>query len=228
MDVSDVAIAQEHQVVYSNNKEKELGYRIIKRIFDIIISIIACIFLIPITIIIKIAYLIAGDKASIIFKQERIGKNGKPIYIYKFRSMVPNAEQLLDELMEKNSKIRDEYLQNKKLKNDPRLTRIGKIIRRYSIDELPQFINVLIGDMSVVGPRPYLYREKEDMGIYYNYVINSKPGITGMWQVNGRSNTAFYKRLLLDKEYDMKKSILCDLGIFFKTFWKVLKKEGSE
>ena len=107
------------------------------------------------------------------------------------------------------------------------MTKIGKHLRKLSIDEFPQFINILKGDMSVVGPRPYLFREKEDMGFYFNYVIKSKPGLTGIWQVSGRSNTTFEKRLKLDKYYENNKGIKLDLEIFLKTFYKVLKKEGS-
>lgn len=203
-------------------------YLFIKRILDILISLIGCLCLIPMYFIIKIFAIFTKDKGKIIFKQERIGLNGKPIYIYKFRSMVLDAEKILEDMLKTDEKIRKEYLTNKKLENDPRITKVGKFIRKYSIDEFPQFINVLKGDMSIVGPRPYLFREKEDMGLYYNYVINSKPGITGMWQVNGRSNTEFYKRLLLDREYENVKSLKCDMKIFFKTFSKVLKKEGSK
>lgn len=202
-------------------------YNILKRLFDIVISLIGIILLLPLSVMVKIAYLITGDTNSIFFKQKRIGKNGNEIYIYKFRTMIPNAENILEEMLKNDPKIREEYLRDKKLKNDPRITKFGRIIRKASIDEFPQFINVFFGDMSVVGPRPYLFREKDDMGFYYKYIIKSKPGITGMWQVSGRNKVGFYNRLLLDKQYDEEKSILLDTKIFFKTFGKVLKKEGS-
>ena len=212
---------------YTKNVELAL-YALIKRFFDIIIGFIGILFLIPLTILVKIMNLLTGDTKPIIFKQKRIGKNGDAIYIYKFRSMVPNAEELLEKLMKEDPKIKEEYLTNKKLENDPRVTKTGKFIRRTSIDEFPQFINVLKGDMSIVGPRPYLFREIDDMGFYYKYVINSKPGITGMWQVSGRNNVSFDKRLLLDQYYDNNKSIFLDTKIFFKTFKQVVKKEGSK
>lgn len=204
-----------------------LVYNFIKRIFDIIIGFIGLVFFIPLFVIVKMVYLLTGDTNPIIFKQNRIGKNGQAIKIYKFRTMVMNAEDLLEKMMKEDPKIKEEYLTNKKLKNDPRMTKIGKYLRKLSIDEFPQFINILKGDMSVVGPRPYLFREKEDMGLYYNYVIKSKPGLTGIWQVSGRSNTSFTKRLELDKYYENNKDLKLDLSIFFKTFSKVLKKEGS-
>ena len=117
---------------------------------------------------------------------------------------------------------------NRKLKDDPRITKVGKIIRHASIDEFPQFINVLLGDMSVVGPRPYLHREKEDMGHYYKRIITCKPGVTGYWQVNGRSNTDFQTRLKMDAYYCETKGIKLDLRLFLKTFATVLKRDGAK
>ena len=125
-------------------------------------------------------------------RQTRIGHHGKEITIYKFRSMIPNAEEKLEELMRDDPKIREEYLKNKKLENDPRITKVGHFLRKSSLDEFPQFFNVLLGDMALVGPRPYLPREKQDMGYYYSNIIEVKPGITGMWQANGRSNLSFH------------------------------------
>ena len=142
--------------------------------------------------------------------------------------MVPNAEQLLEELMEKDPKIKEEYLTNKKLENDPRITKVGKFIRKCSIDEFPQLINVLIGNMTLVGPRPYLPREKEDMGKYYDYVITCKPGITGLWQVSGRSDISFKNRLKLDKKYTTERNFKMDAKIFFQTFSTVIGKKGAK
>jgi len=119
-------------------------------------------------------------------------------------------------------------LLNKKLRKDPRITKIGNFLRKTSIDELPQFINVFLGDMSLVGPRPYLPRERNDIEKYYDVIIESKPGITGLWQVSGRSNTTFEERMLFDKEYNEKKSIFLDIKILFKTAVQVLKKEGAQ
>ncbi len=207
---------------------QKIIYNFLKRILDIIGGIIGCILLIPMTIIIKIISIINKDYDSIFFTQDRIGKNGKIIKIYKFRSMIPNAEKVLEELMEKDPKIKEEYLKNKKLEKDPRITKIGWIIRKYSIDEFPQLINVLIGNMTLVGPRPYLLREKIDMGKYYDYVITCKPGITGLWQVSGRSDISFKNRLKLDEKYASEKSIKLDITILLKTFKAVLGKKGAK
>lgn len=165
------------------NKFKTKIESIIKRTLDIIGGIVGVIALIPTTIVIYIANLIVKDKGPIFFTQERIGKNGKPFKMYKYRSMVLGADEKLKEYLQENEEARKEYKKYKKLKYDPRITKVGAFIRKTSIDELPQLINVLKGDMSLVGPRPYLPREKEDMKYYYPYIIQSKPGLTGFWQV---------------------------------------------
>lgn len=141
--------------------------------------------------------------------------------------MIPNAEQVLEELMEKDPEIKKEYLTNKKLQNDPRITEAGHFLRKSSLDEFPQFINVLKGEMSLVGPRPYLFREKEDMGIYYDSVIHCKPGITGMWQANGRSDVGFEDRCKLDDYYYKNWTLSLDMIIIYKTVKSVVYGKGA-
>ena len=199
----------------------------VKRIIDICAGIAGCVLLIPLTIFVIYKNRKNGDTDPIIFTQERIGKDGKPIKIYKYRSMVPNAEAILEELMEKDPAIREEYLTNKKLVNDPRITEAGNFLRRTSLDEFPQFINVLKGEMSLVGPRPYLPREKEDMDIYYDSIIKCKPGITGMWQANGRSDVGFEDRLKLDDFYYRNYSFKLDMVLVYKTIRGVLYGKGA-
>ena len=208
--------------------KKSFIYYMVKRFFDILFGLIGVVLLIPITVFVKIAYICTGDFKSIFFTQKRIGLNGKTIKIFKFRSMVPNAEQKLEELMKNDENIRKEYLENKKLENDPRITKVGGFIRKFSIDELPQLINVFIGNMTLIGPRPYLFREIDDMGDYYKYVIACKPGLTGLWQVSGRSDVSFKHRLKLDEKYVRERSILFDIKIFFKTFSVVLFRKGAK
>lgn len=214
------------KVVDSSNYKTGF-YHISKRLFDIIFSFIGLIFFIPITIILKIAYMCTGDFHRIFFVQERIGKNGKIFKFYKFRSMVPNADEVLFKTMELDKIIAEEYQKNKKLKHDPRITKMGKFIRSTSIDELPQLINIFLGHMSFVGNRPYLPREKKDMGEYYEDIIKTKPGLTGYWQVNGRSETTFEERLDLESYYSNNASLKLDIKIFFKTFKVVLFKIGA-
>lgn len=207
---------------------KTIVYLCLKRLIDIIAGIIGLLILLPIALVIKIVSMCNGDFHRIIFVQKRIGKNGKEFDFYKFRSMVPNADEILFKLMEENEEIRKEYQENKKLKDDPRITKVGKFIRRFSIDELPQLINVLKGDMTLIGNRPYLPREKADMGKYFNDIVKTKPGITGYWQVSGRSDVTFKKRLKLEQYYSNNAGFKMDLSIFFKTFKVVLFGKGAE
>lgn len=197
-----------------------------KRLFDIIMSIIGLVFLLPVFILIIIAIKL-DSKGPAIFVQERIGKNGKLFKFYKFRSMVENADDVLFEMLKHDTEESKEYKINKKIECDPRVTRVGKFIRKYSLDELPQLFNILKGDMSFIGNRPYLEREIPDMGDYYKDIIKSKPGLTGLWQVNGRSNTTFETRLKLEKKYSEEMCFLLDLKIFIKTFGVVLKTSGA-
>ncbi len=207
---------------------KEFFYLFFKRLFDIFVSIIGLIFLIPSAILIKIAYLLTGDFNSIIYTQERIGKDGKIFKLYKFRSMIPNADEVLFRTLELDKILAAEYSKNKKMKKDPRVTPVGRVIRKLSIDELPQLFNVLIGNMSLIGNRPYLPREKYDMGEFYDDIVKTKPGITGYWQVSGRSDVTFKKRLELEKYYSLNYSTLLDIKIFFKTFIAIVKGHGAE
>ena len=207
---------------------KKYIYLGVKRLFDIVLSLIGCIFLLPIALIVKISYILNNDYESIFFSQDRIGKNGKTFKFYKFRSMVVNADEVLKELLKNDKDARKEYKLNKKFKNDPRITKMGKILRITSLDELPQLVNVLKGDMSLIGNRPYLPREKEDMGESFETIVKTKPGITGYWQVNGRSNTTFEERLKLEEYYSNHASLKMDIKILFKTVYVVLFHKGAE
>ena len=207
---------------------KEFFYLVIKRTFDIICGLIGVLILIPISIIIKIIYICNKDFSPIFFTQNRIGKNGKEFKFYKYRSMVANADEILFRMLKEDKEIAKEYKKNKKLKNDPRITKVGKFLRKTSLDELPQLINVLKGDMSIIGNRPYLPREKEDMGEYYDDIVKTKPGITGYWQVSGRSDLSFKKRLELEQFYSNQISLKLDIKIFFKTFQVVFLKKGAK
>lgn len=207
---------------------KETLYLIIKRLFDILCGLIGLIVLIPVSLIVKIIYICNKDFAPIFFTQNRIGKNGKEFKFYKYRSMVSNADEVLFRILKEDKELAKEYKINKKLKNDPRITKVGAFLRKTSLDELPQLINVLKGDMSIIGNRPYLPREKEDMGEYYNDIVKTKPGITGYWQVSGRSDLSFQERLELEQFYSNQTSLKLDIKIFFKTFAVVLLKKGAK
>ena len=202
-------------------------YKVCKRAMDIVIGMTGVIVLCPIIAVVFIANKIEGDKGPIFFMQKRIGENGKLFRLYKFRTLVVDADKILMKKLKSDVNFREKYLNYRKIENDERITKIGNFLRKTSIDEFPQFINVLKGDMSFVGPRPYLNREKKDMGEYYNYIIKCKPGITGLWQVSGRSQNTFKERLKLDLEYYNNKGIWYDIKIILKTVLSVFKKEGA-
>lgn len=231
-----VAIPVQENVVLPINLKKtdstfsrieRITYFIIKRVFDILCSIFGILMLIPISLVTKICYIAVGDKKSIFYKQKRVGKNGKIIYIYKFRSMVYNADEVLKELL-KDPKYRKEWDINQKFENDPRVTKIGKILRKTSLDEIPQFINVLKGDMSLIGPRPLVEGEldahKGNPMIYQSV----RPGISGWWAANGRSATTYEKRLELEYYYCKNCNLILDIKCVFLTIKAVLYKEGAK
>lgn len=225
--IDDVLISTDLVVVKERSLiDKKKVYMTVKRTYDLVISGMALIVLAPIMLFICLLIKI-DSKGPAILVQERIGENGKIFKMYKYRSMVVGADKLLDKYLKENEKARKEYKKYKKLQNDPRVTKIGKIIRKTSIDELPQLINVFVGNMSLVGPRPYLPREKEDMKNLYNDIVKSKPGITGIWQVSGRNDISFDQRLEMDYTYNSDKSTMYDIKILLKTFKKVLEKEGA-
>lgn len=225
--IDDVLISTDLVVVKERSLiDKKKVYMTVKRTYDLVISGMALIVLAPIMLFICLLIKI-DSKGPAILVQERIGENGKIFKMYKYRSMVVGADKLLDKYLKENEEARKEYKKYKKLQNDPRVTKIGKIIRKTSIDELPQLINVFVGNMSLVGPRPYLPREKEDMKNLYNDIVKSKPGITGIWQVSGRNDISFDQRLEMDYTYNSDKSTMYDIKILLKTFKKVLEKEGA-
>ncbi|WP_139903845.1 sugar transferase [Clostridium thermarum] len=199
-------------------------YNIVKRVLDIIGGVVGLILFSPLILIVAIIIKL-DSKGPAIFGHNRLGKNGKIIKVYKFRSMVHNADELLNNLSEEEKK---EFEKNFKLENDPRITRIGGFLRKTSIDELPQFFNVLIGNMTLVGPRPIVEKELEKYGKYKDKLLSVKPGLTGNWQVSGRSDTTYEERVMLDMEYIDKRSIWNDIKIMIKTVYVVLAKKGAK
>ena len=217
-----------HRAEISKHKVKNRISAIEKRIIDLTAGLVGTILLIPITILVCIMKLLYWDWTPLFFVQKRIGLKGKLFKMIKFQSMERDADKKLYDYLDRNPEAKKEYDINKKLKDDPRITKTGKILRKTSLDEWPQFINILVGQMSLVGPRPYLPREKDDMGDYYEYVIDMKPGLTGPWQVAGRSNLTFEDRLKLDEEYCSRRGNRRDVKILWRTFKKVIfRKEEA-
>ena len=204
----------------------QMIYLPLKRLCDIAFGILGCVITLPVAAIVKLSYLAAGDKSPIFYTQQRIGQRGVPFKMYKIRSMVSNADEVLKELL-KDPEKRAEWERDQKFSDDPRVTPVGRVLRRTSLDELPQFYNVLKGDMSVVGPRPLVPGELEEHGgrSLYNKV---KPGITGWWGCNGRSNIDYRERLELEYHYVKHCSLYMDVLCIFRTLVAVLKKEGAK
>ena len=200
--------------------------RCIKRVVDIVGGIVGAMFLIPLAIGIWIGNRICGDKGPLFYTQDRIGQNGKVFKMYKFRSMVVGAEEKLKELLEKDEAAKKEYSTYKKLKKDPRITKVGEFIRKTSIDEFPQFINILKGEMSLIGPRPMLLKEYED-NENIRKILTFTPGLTGYWATNGRNNTTFDERIQMELYYVDNVNLKMDLKILLNTIKVVIKRDGA-
>jgi len=213
-------------VMNIRNNLKSATNRFIKRLFDIVFSILAMPILLPAIGIIGLIIRLETPGFAI-YTQDRIGKKGKTFRCYKFRTMYQDAEEQLREMIESSETLRNEWEQTWKLREDPRVTRIGRFLRKSSLDELPQIFNVMKGEMSIVGPRPYLPREKADIMENIQVICSAKPGITGLWQVSGRSNTGYRYRVKLDTWYIMNWSLWLDIAILFKTVRVILKAEGA-
>ena len=205
-----------------NKANKINSYEVAKRILDFTVSLIALIILSPLLLIISIL-IATTSKGPVIFKQDRVGKDGKIFKMYKFRSMVVNAEELKAQL-EKHNEMNGPMF---KIKNDPRITKIGRFIRKTSIDELPQLINVLKGEMSLVGPRPSLPKEVKEFEPWMLERLNVLPGLTCYWQVMGRNEIEFNEWMKLDIKYVKERNFLLDLKLIFKTFFVLFGDESA-
>ncbi|SHI75024.1 Sugar transferase involved in LPS biosynthesis (colanic, teichoic acid) [Clostridium intestinale DSM 6191] len=198
-------------------------YSLFKRIFDVVSSTLLLITLSPLFLILIILVKL-DSKGPVFFGHKRIGYKGEIISVYKFRSMVQNAEEVLRNFTPEQ---KAEFEKNFKLDDDPRVTKIGAFLRKTSLDELPQLINIIKGDMSVVGPRPIVQKEVVKYGKYADKLFSVKPGLTGFWQANGRSDTTYDERVQMDMYYIDNRSTLLDIKILFKTVIAVIRKEGA-
>ena len=213
-----------YESIKSRKREKDkLVYNFLKRVFDITLSLIAIVLLSPVFLLVAIIIRV-DSKGKVIFGHERIGKNMSRIKVYKFRTMYANSDEIFNNFTEEQKR---EYYINFKLDDDPRITRVGGFLRKTSLDELPQLINILKGDMSIVGPRPIVEKEIPKYGEYMEEVFSVLPGLTGYWQANGRSDTSYEERVEMDRYYLENRSFLLDIKIILKTFISVIKKEGA-
>ena len=227
LDKKNIEFNEENHKVLLDIKH-DMQKQILKRSFDIIFSLLLLTVLIPIMLIIALTIKLKSPKGTIFFTQQRLGKNRHFFRVLKFRTMIPNAEKVLEEWLEKDPKIKAEYYTYRKLQEDPRIIKgIGHFLRETSLDELPQFCNVLLGEMSIVGPRPYIYKEFEEYTQTHIDIITSiKPGVTGLWQVTERTGTTFDARVKKDMEYISSQNMWMDIKIIFQTIKVMILREG--
>lgn len=213
-------------VLRTHNNLNRLSNRLLKRAFDLVVGSAIAICILPIIVVTYVLVKMDSDGPAF-YNAERIGKDGTTFRCYKFRSMYVNADQILRDYLDKNPEAQREWQEFQKLRGeDPRVTKVGRFIRKYSIDELPQIFNVLEGNMSLVGPRPYLPREREEIGEYMPVICMTTPGMTGLWQVSGRSNVKFSGRLKMDSWYVRNWNLWTDIVILFKTVRVVFGRDA--
>ncbi len=201
------------------------GNQASKRAFDLVLALTLILVLAP--LLLFIMFVIQLDGGSAFFGHRRIGQNGKPFLCWKFRSMVRDADRVLEELLARDPAARAEWEENFKLKRDPRITRIGRFLRTTSLDELPQLFNVICGEMSLVGPRPIVAAEVPRYGAAFHDYTRCRPGITGVWQVSGRNDTGYAERVQLDQDYARRWSLATDVAVLWQTFFVVIKRRGA-
>ncbi|WP_442956195.1 sugar transferase [Paenibacillus sp. USHLN196] len=219
--VMDPSLGYNASTMTGQNADKV--YLFMKRMLDLLGSFIGLIILCPLFAVIGLLIKIEAPQGSVFFRQVRVGQNGKEFHMYKFRSMVANAEDLLEQLIDQNEVNGNMF----KMKNDPRITRIGKFIRKTSLDELPQLWNVFRGEMSLVGPRPALPREVENYTSYDRQRLQMIPGCTGLWQVSGRNSVGFNEMVELDLTYARERNMMVDIKIIFRTFRVLLGSKDA-
>ena len=224
---TDIAHFFSHEVALLRvrNNLRRWPARLTKRLFDTSLAALILVFSSPLMLLIALALKMEGG--NVLFAHQRIGKNGRKFYCYKFRSMVPNAEQQLHVLLQENPVLKEEWNKEHKLKDDPRISKLGDFLRRTSLDELPQLLNVIKSEMSLVGPRPIVQEELQKYGIEKSYYLMVRPGMTGLWQVSGRNNVDYETRVYLDAWYVKNWSLWYDLAILFKTIRVVFDKRGA-
>lgn len=219
------ASARSGERVRGHGEHSQIALRI-KRLMDIVGSLAFLIIFLPLFVIIAIGVKLSS-KGPAIFSQERIGQHGRTFRFYKFRSMVQNSDEVFSAFLDSSNEARSQWEAYQKLDDDPRITWFGSLIRRTSLDELPQLWNVLKGDMSLVGPRPCMPTQRSLYGSHWAAYCGVRPGLTGLWQVSGRNSLSYQQRVLLDAEYVREWSLAADARILFRTFGVVLTGRGS-
>ncbi|MEE1166532.1 MAG: undecaprenyl-phosphate galactose phosphotransferase WbaP [Treponema sp.] len=199
---------------------------ITKRLLDLLLLLFSAPIILPVCVLLAILVKLTS-RGPILYGHKRVGKNGKIIKCWKFRSMYKNSQEMLEKILKEDPAMREEWERDRKFVNDPRVTKFGKILRKTSLDELPQLLNILLGQMSFVGPRPVTNEELEKYGQYANYVLSVTPGLSGMWQISGRSETGYEERIAYDTYYIQNWSVWLDIWIIIKTIWVVINGKGA-
>ena len=223
---AEVLFSEEVLMLHMRNNLARRRNRIVKRVFDLVCTTIGSILISPILIVLTIMVAIS-NKGHVIFAHQRVGKHGVLFPCYKLQTMIPNAQEALEKYLKENPEARKEWEENFKLEHDPRVTKLGAFLRKTSLDELPQLWNVIRGDMSLVGPRPIVTKEIERYGDYFREYSMVLPGITGMWQASGRSDTTYEERVAMDTWYVRNWSVWIDLMYLFKTVKAVAFGKGA-
>ena len=223
MDVKEEKNIKNIDSSLKKKKMNKIVYNVVKRVLDIVFSLLGMVILSPFFLLISIIIKL-NSKGPVFFVHSRIGEKGKPIGIYKFRTMVENAEELIKNFTPEQ---KEEFERCYKLENDPRVTKIGNFLRKTSLDELPQILNILKGELSIIGPRPIIQAELDKYGENKEKFLSVRPGLTGYWAANGRSDTTYEERMEMELYYVDNMSFMLDIKIFFKTILAVIKKEGA-
>ncbi len=201
-------------------------YRVIKPLLDLLIVFLALPFALPIGLMVA-ALIRLSSRGSVLYRHQRIGQFQQPVYVWKFRTMYEDSDQVLEQYLSSNPEAREEWTRTHKLRDDPRVTPIGRLLRKTSLDEIPQLLNVLAGDMSIVGPRPIVDEERSKYGQYFPVYACALPGITGLWQVSGRCDIDYPERVQIDVQYVEKWSLRMELKILAKTVFVILHSKGA-
>lgn len=214
------------EAVYPIHATSSFRYRVIKPLLDLAIVILALPIALPLGLLLA-ALVRLTSKGSVFYRHRRIGQFQQPLYVWKFRTMYEDSDYVLERHLDSNPEARDEWTRARKLRVDPRITPIGRVLRKTSLDEIPQLLNVLAGEMSIVGPRPIVDEEREKYGHYFRTYTHALPGITGLWQVSGRCDVDYAARVQLDVQYVEKWSLWMETKILFKTALVILHSRGA-
>jgi lipopolysaccharide/colanic/teichoic acid biosynthesis glycosyltransferase len=223
---TEVKISPKSVIVPSDIGRYGVPQNPLTRVFDVALILLAAPYILFFFLLISILIMVDSNGGPL-YRQTRIGKGGRRFQALKFRTMVMDADQILQRYLDESPELKAEWAATHKLKRDPRVTRVGAMLRKLSLDEMPQFWNILIGDMSLIGPRPIVDAEIERYGKCFELYIQARPGLTGLWQVSGRSDTSYQRRVELDEYYLLNRSLKLDLIILLKTVYVVLGRKGA-